>query len=202
MVISGMVSEFLAPHYIVGHDPFTTKFSSQHHVAEFAFAARHHPAIPLRGARLCKSVSGGWPSLLPGRVEVASKLDEGQWRLCEGYWRHIYIKRIEFNGIYRYILRYHFRFNSWNKLYADLNPNGLGLSIGLSAQLAAGGSQTIDLICYTASWSLMVVSERSEWLIVTDGRFFLMWFCSPKIFVWCWLSVVGSAAVSCAFLWD
>jgi len=89
-----------------------------------------------------------------------TKASEGYVKAIEDL--YIYIKRIEFNGIYRYILRYHFRFNSWNKLYADLNPNGLGLSIGLSAQLAAGGSQTIDLICYTDSWSLMVVSERSE----------------------------------------
>lgn len=75
-----MVSEFLAPRYIVGHHPFTKKFSSQHHVAEFAFAARHHPAIPLRNPRLCKSVSGGWPSLLPGRKW------HGSWtKASEGY---------------------------------------------------------------------------------------------------------------------
>ena len=100
-------------------------------------------------------------------------------------------------------MRYHFRLNSWNKLYADLNPNGLGLNIGLSAQLAAGGSQTIDLIGYTASWSLMVVSGRSEGLMSRMVVFFLMWFCSPNIFVWCWLSVgegLGRVRVGSCFV--
>lgn len=103
-------------------------------------------------------------------------------------------------------MRYHFRLNSWNKLYADLNPNGLGLNIGLSAQLAAGGSQTIDLIGYTASWSLMVVSGRSEGLMSRMVVFSLCDFVLPTYLFGAdcqlgkgWVGS-GSAAVSCAFL--